>query len=122
MISHLFLSLFARARTYIGQHTVELPSFCRDDRFRSIVAGGGATTRFLAERMIFGRLQGAGLACPLITDARAKGGELIVPDFALSDISAPTVLISDYRKRVIPPEHCVVLVSTTHGTTPDYSY
>ncbi len=72
------------ARTYIGQHTIEIPSWCRNDRFRGIVAHGGATARILSERMVFGRLQGTGLALPLVSDAKDTS---IQVDFPLTDIT-----------------------------------
>jgi hypothetical protein len=71
-------------RTYVGQHTVEIPAFCRNDRFRGIVAGGGATARFLAGKMRFDGLLGTGLAQPFVTDAKADHAA----DFDLSEIAA----------------------------------
>jgi len=69
------------ARTYIGQHTIEIPSFCRNDRFRGIVIHGGSTARYLANRMIFGRVQGTGLARPVVSDSQVQ-----TPDFPLDEI------------------------------------
>lgn len=72
------------ARTYVGQHTIEIPDFCRNDRLRNIIALGGHTARFLGKRMVFGRLLGTGLARPLVSDAQGA----LQADFPLADISA----------------------------------
>ncbi|WAC18844.1 hypothetical protein OVA24_16560 [Luteolibacter sp. SL250] len=72
------------SRIYVGQHTVEVPAWLLNDRFRAFVAHGGATSRLFAERMTFGRLHGTGLAAPLVSDAR----DTTVPvDFPLTDIT-----------------------------------
>ncbi|MBK1884136.1 hypothetical protein JIN85_17075 [Luteolibacter pohnpeiensis] len=71
------------ARTYVAQHTIEIPDFCRNDRLRGIVANGGATARLLSERMVFGRIIGTGLAQCLVSDSDASPA-----DFPLSDLAA----------------------------------
>ena len=69
------------ARTYVGQHTIEIPVFCPNARFRGIVIHGGSTARFLSNRMTFGRVQGIGLACPVVSDSQVQ-----TPDFPLDEI------------------------------------
>jgi hypothetical protein len=81
---HTRIITLTAARTYIGQHTIEIPSWCWNDRFRGIVANGGATARILSDRMVFGRLQGTGLALPLVSDTKDQS---IQVDFPLTELA-----------------------------------
>lgn len=74
------------SRIFVGQHLVEIPSFCLNDRFRAIVAHGGATSRVLSARMNFGRVVGTGLAQPLVSDLRTDAP--ILPDIPFIDIAS----------------------------------
>jgi hypothetical protein len=78
--------LLTAARTYVGQHTLEIPAWCRDERLKELVAGGGATARHLATHMRFDRVQGTGLALPVISPAK-PGTEAIIPDFNFADLA-----------------------------------
>lgn len=55
---------FTAVRSYVGQTTIELPSYCPPGRFEAIVSSGGAVARQLASQIQFGRIIGTGLANP----------------------------------------------------------
>lgn len=72
------------ARTYIGQVTIEVPSWCRNERLLAIVANGGATTRYLGPTMQFGGIIGTGLATPIISDLNgSQAAEIRLADIAV---------------------------------------
>ncbi|MFT3989970.1 MAG: hypothetical protein QM680_01035 [Luteolibacter sp.] len=72
------------SRVFVGQHTIEIPDFCRNERFQGIVARGGSTARFLSNHMAFARVHGTGLAQPFVSTPAG----IAMPDFCLADISA----------------------------------
>lgn len=72
------------ALTYVGQATIEIPSWCRNDRFRAIIAQDGATARLVSESIVFGRVQGMGLAAALVSDPKTQAA----PDLDLATIAA----------------------------------